>query len=96
MPSVEDAGVTNGTNFGVYNKTFNTKEEAKKGLEELMAEDQANLEGCYGIDDEPELADNYNFEIENGSYERKELNVYDAQDGYLLNSTVYEIVEVEC
>ena len=96
MPSVEDDGVTNGTNFGVYNKTFNTKEEAKKGLEELMAEDQANLEGCYGIDDEPELADNYNFEIENGSYERKELNVYDAQDGYLLNSTVYEIVEVDC
>lgn len=96
MPSVEDDGVTNGTNFGVYNKTFNTKEEAKKGLEELMAEDQANLEGCYGITDEPELADNYNFEIENGSYERKELNVYDAQDGYLLNSTVYEIVEVDC
>lgn len=96
MPSVEDDGVTNGTNFGVYNKTFNTKEEAEKGLEELMAEDQANLEGCYGITDEPELADNYNFEIENGSYERKELNVYDAQDGYLLNSTVYEIVEVDC
>ena len=34
MPSVEDDGVTNGTNFGVYNKTFNTKEEAKKALTE--------------------------------------------------------------
>lgn len=96
MPSVEDDGVTNGTNFGVHPQAFNTKEEAKKGLEELMADDQANLEDCYGIADEPELADNYNFEIENDSYERKELNVYDAHDGYLLNSTVYEIAEVEC
>jgi len=95
MPSVDDDGVTNGTNFGVYEKTFNTKEEAEKGLEKLMAEDKAELEGCYGIDDEPELADNYNFEIEDGNYERKELNVYDTHDGYLLNSTIYEIVEVE-
>ena len=94
MPSVEDDGVTNGTNFGVYKKTFNSKEEVEKGLEELMAEDQANLESCYGIDEDKELAKNYNFEIENGSYERKELNVYDAHDGYLLNSTIYEIVEV--
>jgi hypothetical protein len=95
MPSVEDDGVTNGTNFGVYNKTFNTREEAEKGLEELIAEDQAGLEDCYGITEMPELADDYNFEIANGSYDRKELNVYDAHDGYLLNSTIYEIVEVE-
>lgn len=95
MPSVEDDGVTNGTNFGVYEKTFNSKEEAEKGLEKLMADDQANLEECYGITEDPDLADNYNFEVENGSYERKELNVYDAHDGYLINSTIYEIVEVE-
>lgn len=94
MPSVEDDGVTNGTNFGVYNKTFNTREEAEKGLEELIAEDQAGLEDCYGITEMPELADDYNFEIANGGYDRKELNVYDAHDGYLLNSTIYEIVGV--
>ena len=95
MPSVEDDGVTSGTNFGVYEKTFNSKEEAEKGLEELIADDKANLEDCYGINDDPEIADNYNFDIENGCYNRKELNVYDTHDGYLLNSTIYEIVEVE-
>ena len=36
MPSVEDDGVTNGTNFGVHPQAFNTKEEAKKGLEKLI------------------------------------------------------------
>ena len=94
MPSVEDDGVTNGTNFGIYEKTFNSKEEAEKGLEELMAEDQADLEGCYGFDDE-DCDPTVEFEIENGTYERKELNVYDKFDGYLINSTIYEIVEVE-
>lgn len=95
MPSVDDDGVTSGTNFGIHPQAFNSKEEAQKYLEETMIpEDQAGLEESYGITDEPELADNYRFEIENGSYERKELNVYDAHDGYLLNSTIYEIVEV--
>ncbi len=94
MPSVEDDGVTSGTNFGIYEKTFDSKEEAEKGLEELIAEDQASLEDCYGITEEPELADNYDFEIENGSYGRKELNVYDTHDCWLINSTIYEIVEV--
>ena len=95
MPSVEDDGVANGTNFDVYAKIFNTKEEAEKGLEELMAEDKADLEGCYGITDDPELADNYSFKVEAGNYGRTELNVYDTHNSSLLNSTIYEIVEVE-
>ena len=94
IPSCEDDGVSSGTNFGIHNKVFNSREEAEKGLEELMAEDQANLEQCYGFDEEDEepWAD---FEVENGCWGRKELNVYDKHDGQLVNSTIYDIVEVE-
>jgi len=95
MPSVDEDGVTSGTNFGAFGKIYNTKEEAEKDLEKFIAEDKTDLESCYGIDDEPELADNYNFKIEKGNYERKELNVYDTRTGYLINSTIYEIMEVE-
>lgn len=94
MPVIADDGVTNGTNFGIYRKTFNSKEEAEKGLEELIVEDRANLEGCYGPEDEDDESD-VNFEVEDGTYDRKELNVYDKFDGYLINSTIYEIVGVE-
>ena len=98
-PSVEDDGIGSGTNFGVYPQAFNSKEEANKYLEEVMIpEDQANLEDCYGITDEPELADNYEFSVENGSYGRKQLTVYDVMGGCAyneLNTTIYEIVEVE-
>jgi len=94
MPSCEDDGVSSGTNFGIYEKTFNTKEEAEKGLEELMADDQANLEQCYGFDEEDEEPW-ANFEVEDGCYGRKELNVYDKHNWQLINSTIYEIVEVE-
>ena len=98
-PSVEDDGIGSGTNFGIHPQTFNSKEEAEKYLEEVMIpEDQANLEDCYGITDEPELADNYEFSVENGSYGRKQLTVYDVMGGCAyneLNTTIYEIVEVE-
>jgi hypothetical protein len=94
MPSVEDDGISDGTNFGIYEKTFDTREEAEKGLEELMLEDKAELEECYGFNDE--TCDPYVYiEIENGSYDRKQLVVYDKFDARELNVTIYEVVEVE-
>jgi len=95
-PSVEDDGIDAGTGFGILDKTFDTKEDAEKYLEEtLIPEDQANLEDCYGITDDPELADSYEFSVEDGSYDRKQLVVYDKFDGNELNTTIYEVVEVE-
>ena len=93
-PSVEDDGIGDGTNFGVYEKTFNSKEEAEKGLEELMEADKEDLESCYGLDDE-DCDPTVEIEIEDGRYDRKELVVYDAIDGNEINVTIYEIVEVE-
>ena len=96
MPSIEDDGISAGTGFGIHPQAFNSKEEADKYLEEvLIPEDQANLEDCYGITDEPELAENYEFSVENGSYGRKQLVVYDNYSGNELNTTIYEVVEVE-
>lgn len=97
-PSVDDDGVSAGTNFGIYPQAFDSKEEAQKYLEEtLIPEDQANLEDCYGITDDPELADNYEFLVEDGSYGRKELVVCDRSFGGIweLNTTIYEVVEME-
>lgn len=95
-PSVEDDGIDAGVNFGILDQTFDTKEDAEKYLEEvLIPEDQANLEDCYGINDDPELAENYEFSVENGSYDRKQLIVYDTYSGNELNTTIYEVVEVE-
>lgn len=97
-PSIEDDGVSAGTNFGIHPQPFNSKEEAEKYLTGTMIpEDQANLEDCYGITDEPELAENYEFSIEDASYGRKQLVVYDAIGGRAsneINTTIYEIVEV--
>lgn len=95
-PSIEDDGIDAGTNFGVYPQVFNSKKEAETYLEEVMIpEDRANLEDCYGITDDPELADNYEFSVEDSSYDRKQLVVYDAFDGRELNTTIYDIAEVE-
>ena len=95
-PSVEDDGVGAGTNFGIHPQAFNTKEEAEEYLEkEMIPQDQANLEECYGITEDPELAENYLFEVENGSYGRKELVVYDTATNNEINTTVYEIVGVK-
>lgn len=104
MPSIEDDGIGCGVNGGILmeegskNKIrfFDSKEEADKYLEEVMIpDDKANLESCYGIDEDPELADNYEFSVENGTWGRKELAVYDTFDGRELNTTIYEVIEVE-
>ena len=98
-PSVEDDGIGDGSNFGIYEKTFNTREEAEKGLEELIEQDKADLEECYGLNEEEcyglneeDCDSNIEIEIENGRYDRKELIAYDGCDE--LNTTIYEIVEV--
>lgn len=104
MPSIDDDGIGCGINGGILMeegsknkiKFFGSKEEADKYLDEvLIPEDRANLEDCYGITDDPELADNYEFSVENGTWDRKELIVYDTFDGRELNTTIYEVVEVE-
>ena len=95
-----DDGSFNNTNalshyFILGGLFFDTKEDAEKYLEEtLIPEDQANLESCYGIDEDEELAENYEFSVENGSYDRKQLIVYDTYSGNELNTTIYEVVEV--
>lgn len=102
-PSIEDDGIGCGVNGGILMeegsnnkvKLFDSKEEANKYLDEVMIpDDKANLEDCYGINDDPELADNYEFSIENGTWGRKELVVYDKFDGRELNTTIYEVIEV--
>lgn len=95
--SIEDEGVSSGTNFGIYGKTFNTREEAEKGLEKLMAEDKASLELEYDLEDENARAA-FEIKIEKGKHDRKELTVYGEKwDEYrdAINTTIYEIVEVE-
>jgi len=93
--SIEDEGAGDGTNFGVHPQAFNSKEEAQKYLEETMIpEDKANLEECYGFDDE-DCEPTVEIEIENGRHDRKELVVYDKWDRNEINTTIYEIVEVE-
>jgi hypothetical protein len=95
MPSIEDDGIDAGTGFGVYPQAFNSKEDAQKYLEKIMIpEDKVNLEECYGLDDE-DCEPTVEIEIENGSYDRKELIVYDKHNGSEINTTIYKIVEVE-
>ena len=95
MPSIEDDGVCGGTNFGVHKQAFNSKEEAEKYLKEVMIpKDKANLKECYGLNDE-DFDPPVEISVENGTYDRKELIVYDKDTKNELNTTIYEIVEVE-
>ena len=95
MPSIEDDGVCGGTNFGVHKQAFNSKEEAEKYLKEVMIpKDKANLKECYGLNDE-DFDPPVEISVENGTYDRKELIVYDKDTKNEINTTIYEIVEVE-
>ena len=95
MPSIEDDGVYGGTNFGVHKQAFNSREEAEKYLKEVMIpEDKANLEECYGLNDEDFEAP-VEISVENGTYDRKEIVVYDKDTKNEINTTIYEITEVE-
>ena len=95
MPSIEDDGVYAGTNFGVHKQAFNSREEAEKYLKEVMIpEDKANLEECYGLNDEDFEAP-VEISVEDGTNDRKELIVYDKDTKNEINTTMYEITEIE-
>ena len=95
MPSIEDDGVCGGTNFGVHKQAFNSKEEAEKYLKEVMIpDDKANLEYWYGLNDK-DFDPPVELSVEDISYDRKELVVYDKYDRSEVNTTMYEIVEIE-
>ena len=95
IPSIEDDGVCGGTNFGVHKQVFNSREEAEKYLKEVMIpEDKANLEECYGLNDEDFEAP-VEISVENGTYDHKEIVVYDKDTRNEINTTIYEITEVE-
>ena len=94
MPSIESDGICSGANFGVHKQAFNSREEAEKYLKEVMIpEDKADLEECYGFNDE-DFNPPVEISVENGTYDRKELVVYDKYEGREINATIYEVVEV--
>ena len=95
LPSIEDDGVCGGTNFGVPKQAVNSREEAEKYLKEVMIpEDKANLKECYGLNDE-DFDPPVEIEVEDGIFGRKELVVYDKDTRNEINTTIYEITEVE-
>ena len=95
LPALEDDGVCSGANFGIYKQAFNSREEAEKYLKEVMIlEDKANLEECYGLNDE-DFDPPVEISVENGTYDRKEIVVYDKYDRSEINTTMYEVAEVE-
>ena len=95
MPSIEDDGVCSGANFGIYKQAFNSREEAEKYLKEAMIpEDKVNLEECYGLNDE-DFEPPVEISVEVGTYDRKEIIVYDKDTKNEINTTIYEIAEVE-
>ena len=95
MPSIEDDGVCSGANFGVHKQAFNSREDAEKYLKEVMIpEDKANLEECYGLNDK-DFEPPVEISVEDGISGRKELVVYDKDTKNEINTTVYEIAEVE-
>ncbi len=60
----------------------------------MIPEDKASLEECYGFDDEE--CDPYVYiDVEQGTWGRKELVVTDKFDARELNTTIYEVIEVE-
>ena len=96
-PSIEDDGLESGSGFGVYNKVFDTKEEAEKFLvEELIPQDKAELEECYGFNEKEEgWEPTVYITVEGGMWNRKTLVVTDKFDATEINITIYDIAEVE-
>ena len=95
MPSMEEHDIDGGVNFGVHKQAFNSKEDAQKYLKEVMIpDDKANLEYWYGLNDK-DFDPPVELSVEDISYERKELVVYDKHDRSEVSITMYEIVEIE-
>ena len=95
MPSMEEHDIDGGASFGVHKQAFNSREEAEKYLKEVMIpDDKANLEYWYGLNDK-DFDQQVELSVEDISYDRKELVVYDKYDRSEVNTTMYEIVEIE-
>ena len=95
MPSMEEHDIDGGASFGVHKQAFNSREEAEKYLKEVMIpDDKTNLEYWYGLNDK-DFDPPVELMVEDISYDRKELVVYDKYDRSEVNTTMYEIVEIE-
>ena len=95
LPALEDDGVCGGANFGVHKQAFNSREEAEKYLEEVMiSEDKANLEECYGLNDK-DFDPPVELRVESYLQGSKEIIVYDKYNTNEINTTMYEVAEVE-
>ena len=95
MPSMEEHDIDGGASFGVHKQAFNSREEAEKYLKEVMIpDDKANLEYWYGLNDK-DFDPPVEIGVENGTYDRKELVVYDKDTKNEITTTIYEIVEIE-
>ena len=98
-PTMDDDGVEAGLNFDLIEeegkvKLFGSREEAENYIQTtLIPEERADLEDSYGITEEPELADDYEFSIERDRRERPELVVYSY--GEIIYSVIYSVKEIE-
>ena len=95
LPALEDDGVCGGANFSVHKQAFNSREEAEKYLKEVMIpDDKANLEYWYGLNDK-DFDPPVELRVESYLQGSKEIIVYDKYDGNEINTTMYEVAEVE-
>ena len=96
-PTAEDDGLEAGLGGGVCPKTFDSEEEAKKYLEEvLIPQEKSALEECYGFNEEDEdFEPTVDIFVENGMWDRRIIVVTDKFDCTELNTTVYSVVEVD-
>ena len=95
MPSMEEHDIDGGASFGVHKQAFNSREEAEKYLKEVMIpEDKANLEECYGLNDE-DFDPPVEISVEDGTHDCTQIVVYDKDTKNEINTTMYEIVEIE-
>ena len=95
LPALEADGVCGCAIFGIHEQAFNSREEAEKYLEEVMIpEDKANLEECYGLNDK-DFDPPVELRVESYLQGSKEIIVYDKYDGNEINTTMYEVVEIE-
>jgi len=96
-PTAEDDGLEAGLGGGIHNKVFDSKEDAQKYLEEeLIPAEKADLEECYGFNEEDEdFEPTVDISVENGMWDRRIIVVTDKFDCTELNTTVYSVVEVD-
>ena len=85
-PTADDDGVFSASNFGLCSTLVHkSKEESKETCRKVVEADLESLKGSF--DDEE-----YSYEIEEDG--NITFSVY-AEDGELLNTTIYKIEEVE-